>query len=91
MPRKLTDGQLHAITTLLGLGWKPDQVAAHIPCSVHAVRKVKRTLATTNTPREPKKKRNCMLGGVIGEVSFLLPIHRDANLLGYQAASLRSA
>ena len=69
MPRKLTDGQLHAITTLLGLAWKPDQIAEHIPCSVQAVRKVKRTLAKSNTPWEPKKKRDCVLTGAIGEVS----------------------
>ena len=73
MPRKLTDGQLHAITTLLSLGWKPDLVAEHIPCSVQAVRKIKRTLTKTNTPWEPKKKRDCLLSGVIGEVSFFLP------------------
>ena len=85
MPPKLTDGQLNAITTLLGLGWKPNQVAVHIPCSVEAVRKVKRTLARTNTPREPKKKRDCMLSGVIGEVNFplIFIVYRDANYLGY--------
>ena len=85
MPPKLTDSQLNSITTLLGLGWKPKQVAAHIPYSVDSVQKVKRTLAKTNTPREPKKKRDCMLSGVIGEVNIplLFIFHRDANLLGY--------
>ena len=70
--RNASEAHRWPITTLLSLGWKPDPVAEHIPCSVQTVRNIKRTLAITNTSRKPKKKRDCMLSGVVGEVSFLL-------------------